>query len=209
MANLTFDISGIRAIVDKAKEYVKTEHVAGRALALMGMEYMREAKEKTPHRGGQEYEVTEKAYGSINAYEVTAKGYKAARARNRGGRTKQLKRVVSGKAGKRFLVLTASEHMRRSWQMGTITKKGKTFTLPVLNTASYASFVNDGHRQTPGRYVPSIPIIENGEIIGYGARLKKPFVPGLDITGKAEAAVRRKERKCIEQAVNESMQVFK
>lgn len=198
MANLTFDISGIRAIVDKAKAYVKTEHVAGRALALMGMEYMREAKEKTPHRGGQEYEVTEKAYGSINAYEVTAKGYKAARARNRGGRTKQLKRVVSGKDGKRFLVLTASEHMRRSWQMGTITKKGKTFTLPVLNTASYASFVNDGHRQRKGQFVPIL-----------GKRLTKSWVEGRDITGKAEAAVRRKERKFIEQAVNESMQVFK
>ncbi len=44
---------------------------------------------------------------------------------------------------------------------------GNTFTIIVGNPVHYASFVELGHRQTVGRYVPAI-----------GKRLKRAWVPG-------------------------------
>lgn len=75
---------------------------------------------------------------------------------------------------------TESEHMRRSWEAGRIGSKKKVARIPVFNTASYASYVNDGHRQTPGRYVPIL-----------GKRLVKGFVDGLNMAEKAAAATEK------------------
>lgn len=48
-----------------------------------------------------------------------------------------------------------------------ITKTGNTYTIEVINPVGYASYVEFGHRQTPGRYVPAL-----------GKALKKAWVPG-------------------------------
>ena len=48
-----------------------------------------------------------------------------------------------------------------------IEKSGKTYTITVENNVEYAPYVEYGHRQTPGRYVPAI-----------GKRLKEGYVPG-------------------------------
>lgn len=70
-------------------------------------------------------------------------------------------------------------NLRRGWTGGKktdaeafaksleIEKSGKTYTITVENNVEYAPYVEYGHRQTPGRYVPAI-----------GKRLKKGFVPG-------------------------------
>lgn len=76
--------------------------------------------------------------------------------------------------------ISSSEHMRRSWQLGEIEQIGDEYRVKVSNTASYATFVDKGHRQKPGRFVPIL-----------GKRLRKNYVKGLDITGKAERAVDR------------------
>ena len=68
---------------------------------------------------------------------------------------------------------SVSEHMRRSWEAERINDT----TVKVQNTASYASYVNDGHRQQPGRFIPVL-----------GKRLTKSFVKGLHMQEKAEAA---------------------
>ena len=69
--------------------------------------------------------------------------------------------------------------LRRGWTGGkktdeeafakslTVKKSGKTYTITVADDVPYASYVEYGHRQKPGRYVPAI-----------GKRLKKGFVPG-------------------------------
>lgn len=44
---------------------------------------------------------------------------------------------------------------------------GQTYSITVENTVPYASYVEYGHRQTPGRYVPAI-----------GKRLKASWVEG-------------------------------
>ena len=77
--------------------------------------------------------------------------------------------------------------LRRGWTGGTeqspaafarslpITKSGDTYTIIVENTVSYAPYVEFGHRQTPGRYVPTI-----------GKRLKSGFVPGQYMLTESE-----------------------
>ena len=70
-------------------------------------------------------------------------------------------------------------NLRRGWTGGKktdaeafaksleIEKSGKTYTITVENNVEYAPYVEYGHRQTPGRYVPAI-----------GKRLKKGLVQG-------------------------------
>lgn len=57
--------------------------------------------------------------------------------------------------------------LRQSWTAEGPNYAGKAWTIKLINNAEYASFVEEGHRQTPGRYVPAI-----------GKRLVASWVPG-------------------------------
>ena len=81
-----------------------------------------------------------------------------------------------------------SEHIRRSWEAERINDT----TVKVQNTVSYASYVNDGHRQRPGRFIPVL-----------GKRLTKSFVKGLHMQEKAEAATRRASEKIMKNALDD------
>lgn len=48
-----------------------------------------------------------------------------------------------------------------------VTHSGDSFTIEIVNPVEYASYVEFGHRQEPGRFVPAI-----------GKRLKKSWVEG-------------------------------
>lgn len=61
-----------------------------------------------------------------------------------------------------------------------IEKSGNTYTITVENTVSYASYVEFGHRQTSGRYVPAI-----------GKRLKERFVYGQYFLTHSEEELER------------------
>lgn len=56
-----------------------------------------------------------------------------------------------------------------------VTKKGDSYVVWVYNPVHYASYVEFGHRQTPGRFVPAI-----------GKRLKKGWVTGRFMLTKSE-----------------------
>lgn len=88
---------------------------------------------------------------------------------------------------------SVSEHMRRSWEAERINDS----TVKVLNTASYASYVNDGHRQQPGRFIPVL-----------GKRLTKSFVKGLHMQEKAEAATRRASDKIMKNALDDYLSTW-
>ena len=49
----------------------------------------------------------------------------------------------------------------------TLAKAGEQYTVTIINNLEYASYVEYGHRQTPGRYVPAL-----------GKTLKASWVPG-------------------------------
>ncbi len=46
--------------------------------------------------------------------------------------------------------------LRNSWQVGAITKTGDTYEIEIINPKEYASYVEYGHRQLPGRFVPAL-----------------------------------------------------
>lgn len=58
-------------------------------------------------------------------------------------------------------------NLRRSWTVGEIEKHGEIYKIEIINPTEYASYVEYGHRQKPGRYVPAI-----------GKRLKAGWVKG-------------------------------
>lgn len=57
--------------------------------------------------------------------------------------------------------------LKRSWTISPISRIGDNYTIEVINPIEYASYVEFGHRQTPGRYVPAL-----------GKRLKASWVNG-------------------------------
>lgn len=57
-------------------------------------------------------------------------------------------------------------NLRRNWRMD-LRKSGTNYIAVISNAVPYAIYVEYGHRQTPGRFVPVL-----------GKRLVKSFVPG-------------------------------
>lgn len=70
-------------------------------------------------------------------------------------------------------------NLRRSWTVGEIVKIGNKYNVEVFNPVDYASYVEYGHRQEPGRYTPQI-----------GKKLKKAWVPGKFMLTISENEIR-------------------
>ena len=58
-------------------------------------------------------------------------------------------------------------NLRRNWTIGQVFKNGNLYSVEVINPTHYASYVEYGHRQTLGRFVPVL-----------GKKLKRAWVPG-------------------------------
>lgn len=97
-----------------------------------------------------------------------------------------------------------TERMKQSWGMGTPTHKGNlNVSIEVFNTASYASYVNDGHRQKVGQWLPWLGVDEKG--IAHGARLKKSWVDGLFIAEHSEEVLEKNATKIMNRAIRKYM----
>ena len=57
--------------------------------------------------------------------------------------------------------------LQDSWEHGEVEMQNDKYTIEIGSDVKYAKFVEEGHRQEVGRFVPAI-----------GKRLKKPFVQG-------------------------------
>ena len=82
--------------------------------------------------------------------------------------------------------------LRRGWTSGQdasagsayanhlpVTKVGSDYVIEIINPVEYASYVEYGHRQTPGRFVPAI-----------GKRLKQGWVEGKFMLTISEREIR-------------------
>jgi hypothetical protein len=58
-------------------------------------------------------------------------------------------------------------NLRRSWRVGNVARRGNVYEIEVFNAVEYVSYVEYGHRQRPGRYVPAL-----------GKQLKAGWVKG-------------------------------
>lgn len=84
--------------------------------------------------------------------------------------------------------------LRRGWIVGEIEKHGDTYKIEIINPTEYASYVEYGHRQEPGRYVPAI-----------GKQLKKAWVSGQFFMEKSVQEVERLTPKMLENEIKKYM----
>ena len=80
--------------------------------------------------------------------------------------------------------------LRRSWTISEVRHNGRQFVVEVVDPVEYASYVEYGHRQTPGRYVPAI-----------GKRLTKSWVKGRFMLTISEQEIREKTPDLLEKRV--------
>ena len=81
--------------------------------------------------------------------------------------------------------------LRRGWTIGSVTKTGTGYQIEVINPTEYASYVELGHRQEPGRFVPMI-----------GKQLKKGWVPGKFMLTISEKELERDAPRILENKLN-------
>lgn len=82
--------------------------------------------------------------------------------------------------------------LRRGWTVGDIQKTGDSYQVEVINPTEYASYVEYGHRQTPGRYIPAL-----------GKSAKKAWVPGKFMMTISEKEIDKITPKFLEKRMEE------
>ena len=85
--------------------------------------------------------------------------------------------------------------LKKGWDVTPTTKQGNEYMCEVINPVEYASYVEYGHRQTPGRYVPALD-----------ARLKEAWVEGQFMLTKSEKEIQAFAPKRIEKKLNEKLE---
>ena len=83
-------------------------------------------------------------------------------------------------------------NLRRNWVVSDVKKNGENYEIEVSNSTEYASYVEFGHRQTPGRFVPAI-----------GKRLKKSWVKGKFMLTISESELQKQAPAVIEKKITE------
>ena len=83
-------------------------------------------------------------------------------------------------------------NLRRNWAVSDVRKNGGNYEIEVSNSTEYASYVEFGHRQTPGRFVPAI-----------GKRLKKSWVKGKFMLTISENELQKQAPAVIEKKITE------
>ena len=83
-------------------------------------------------------------------------------------------------------------NLRRNWTVSDVRKNGGNYEIEVSNSTEYASYVEFGHRQTPGRFVPAI-----------GKRLKKSWVKGKFMLTVSESELQKQAPAVIEKKITE------
>lgn len=98
---------------------------------------------------------------------------------------------------KKFLVMSDKQGgtLRKNWSIGSITKEGNDYVVDVINPTNYAPYVEYGHRQTPGRYVPAI-----------GKKLKKGWVNGHFMLTISEKEIKKATPGILEKKLKEKLE---
>lgn len=93
--------------------------------------------------------------------------------------------AVDPVTGKRQRI-AAGGTLRRGWNATPSERRGGTYEAKVLNNVKYASYVEYGHRQHVGQFVPVL-----------GKRLTKSWVPGQHMLQKSHDEVKRDVEKIV------------
>ena len=101
---------------------------------------------------------------------------------------------LAGRLLRKVIKRTPSDtgNLRRNWTVSDVRKNGGNYEIEVSNSTEYASYVEFGHRQTPGRFVPAI-----------GKRLKKSWVKGKFMLTISENELQKQAPAVIEKKITE------
>ena len=98
-------------------------------------------------------------------------------------------------------------YLRRGWTGGksanatvfvnslSVNKSGNDYVIDIINPTEYASYVEYGHRQTPGRFVPAL-----------GKRLKQGWVEGKFMLTISEDEIRNAAPGILEKKLKKYLQ---
>lgn len=85
--------------------------------------------------------------------------------------------------------------LRRNWSISkNVTKHGNSYTIEIINPIEYASYVEYGHRQEVGRFVPAI-----------GKKLVNPWVEGKFMLTISEAELESITPKLLQTRLNQML----
>ena len=84
--------------------------------------------------------------------------------------------------------------LRDSWRIERVYKDGTEYVAEIINSMEYASYVENGHRQEPGRFVPAI-----------GKRLVKSYVPGKYMLRISEQEVQKEADKFVQNRIEKAL----
>lgn len=87
--------------------------------------------------------------------------------------------------------------LRKAWSIGEIIKQGNMYKIEVINPTEYASYVEFGHRQQPGKYVPAI-----------GKQLKKGWVEGRFMLTISEKDIQAKAPQILEYKIRRELSKY-
>ena len=109
-------------------------------------------------------------------------------------RVLKTKTVSYKKGGKTFSKTYGGQGgtLRKNWTVSDVRKNGENYEIEVSNSTEYASYVEYGHRQAPGRFVPAI-----------GKRLKKSWVKGKFMLTISENELQKQAPAVIEKKITE------
>lgn len=85
--------------------------------------------------------------------------------------------------------------LRKSWTIKAVTKQGNNFVCEIINPVKYASYVEYGHRQEPGRFVPQI-----------GKRLTDSWAEGKFMLTISEKEIQNIAPKLIEKKLQKKLE---
>ena len=178
------DIRGIEELKNAIEKFNNTrDELISKIAKELAARLLRSVVKRTPASNGNYYVEIAKTY---DAKTGKSKVYKYTSGKNK-GRAKIKRTKITGGT------------LKRGWTVDDKTLMfGDTYVINVFNNIFYCTYVENGHRQTPGRYVPAI-----------SKRLKKSWVPGKhmfklsvdDLQKKADAIVEKK----LESWLNEVM----
>ena len=91
--------------------------------------------------------------------------------------------------------------LRRGWTVDNkVLMFGDTYAVNVFNNVFYCTYVENGHKQTPGRYVPHIYDPKTGK---FGKKLKKSWVPGKHMLKLSTEELQRQAQPFVEKKINQ------
>lgn len=84
--------------------------------------------------------------------------------------------------------------LKKGWSVKAVEKNGDEYVCEIINPVEYASYVEYGHRQTPGRFVPQI-----------GKRLTSGWAEGQFMLTVSEKEIQNIAPKLIEKKLLEKL----